>query len=149
MQIGSCRHAGAGAQGNQIAAPDLQQQSHLRRQVYCGREGSPLFFSFPFSLYLLELIFVSFLTVVFSSSFSWAWFVTQPAPIDEVKVERTQDDVEIVGEDEDALEVLASYYADGQAAPDNPPVFNQDLGLAIEQLKPGITLQQLWNVTST
>lgn len=41
--------------------------------------------------------------------------------------------------------VLAAYLADGQMS-DRPPVYSSELGLAVESLKDGYTLQKLWDV---
>lgn len=57
------------------------------------------------------------------------------------------DDVEVV-EDETRSEIsnaLMSYLTDGQRA-DGQPVYSSELGLAIEGIKEGYTLQKLWEV---
>lgn len=41
--------------------------------------------------------------------------------------------------------VLAAYLAEGQKC-DRPPVYSPDLGLAVESLKEGYTLQKIWEV---
>eukprot|EP01052_Picozoa_sp_SAG31_P071120 SAG31_NODE_30025_length_386_cov_1.059233_1_plen_62_part_00 len=58
------------------------------------------------------------------------------------------EDVEIVenGEGEGG-DVFAAYYADGgKQNIDRQPVFCEELGLAVEQLRPGFTIDNLWNV---
>jgi Bardet-Biedl syndrome 5 protein len=52
--------------------------------------------------------------------------------------------VEVV--DTDRADYLAAYYADGGKALEREPVYCSDLGLAIENIKDGMTLDQLWNV---
>ena len=67
----------------------------------------------------------------------------QPLPLSQLKIKRKQDDVEIVGEEEDN-DAFAMYYADVNKHRDREPIFNNDLGLAIETLPEGITLENLW-----
>lgn len=56
------------------------------------------------------------------------------------------DDLDVVEEARGEISnVLASYLADGQEA-DKPPIYSSELGLAIESLKDGYTLQKLWEV---
>ncbi|KAJ1347735.1 hypothetical protein KIN20_002877 [Parelaphostrongylus tenuis] len=45
-------------------------------------------------------------------------------------------------------DAFAAYFSDGEVHSDErrPPVFSEELGLAIEQLKPGFTLADLWNI---
>ncbi|VDM59867.1 unnamed protein product [Angiostrongylus costaricensis] len=45
-------------------------------------------------------------------------------------------------------DAFAAYFSDGNVHSDErrPPVFSEELGLAIEQLKPGFTLADLWNI---
>lgn len=42
-----------------------------------------------------------------------------------------------------------AYFADGDKQQDRDPVFNEELGLAIEKLKDGFTLSGLWEVVPT
>jgi Bardet-Biedl syndrome 5 protein len=56
-----------------------------------------------------------------------------------------EEDVEIV-DPGDKGDFLAAYYADATKAVDRDPVFNADLGLAIEGLRDNLTIEQLWNV---
>lgn len=60
-------------------------------------------------------------------------------------VPRTEDDVQIV--DGDDIEPCLLYQPDGEKEIDREPVFNAELGLAVERLKDGTTLQSLWSVT--
>lgn len=56
------------------------------------------------------------------------------------------DDLDVVEEPRGEMSnVLASYLADGQQT-DRPPVYSPELGLAVESLKDGYTLQKLWEV---
>ena len=48
--------------------------------------------------------------------------------------------------DEDHFDALAAYYADGDKEVDRPPVYSADLGLAIEELREGVTVEDLWSV---
>lgn len=59
-------------------------------------------------------------------------------------VPRTEDDVEIIEGDD--IEPSLLYQPDGEKEIDREPVFNAELGLAIERLKEGTTLQSLWSV---
>eukprot|EP00959_Pyramimonas_sp_CCMP1952_P049607 1036509-Pyramimonas_sp.AAC.1 len=59
---------------------------------------------------------------------------------------RQQDNVEIVDPDDDTTDVFAAYYAEGAKNTDREPVFSPELGLAIEGLRDGITLENLWSV---
>lgn len=68
----------------------------------------------------------------------------KPEPVEAVKVPQTIDDVEIVG-DEDSGDVFAAYYADSSKETDRAPVFNEELGLAVEGLREGLTLNKLWS----
>lgn len=68
----------------------------------------------------------------------------KPMGLDELTMERVQDDVEI--ETEGQSDAFAAYFADGNKDRDRDPVFSEELGLAIEKLKDGFTLQGLWDV---
>jgi Bardet-Biedl syndrome 5 protein len=70
-------------------------------------------------------------------------YVLQPTPLSQLKVKRKPDDVEIVGEEEEN-DAFAMYFADVNKHRDREPVFNSELGLAIESLPDGITLENLW-----
>lgn len=56
------------------------------------------------------------------------------------------DDMDVLEEPRGEISnVLAAYLADGQKS-DRPPVYCAELGLAVESLKDGYTLQKLWEV---
>ena len=44
-------------------------------------------------------------------------------------------------------DAFTAYYADGNKDEDGEPVFCEKLGLAIESIKEGFTLESLWEVT--
>jgi Bardet-Biedl syndrome 5 protein len=56
--------------------------------------------------------------------------------------------VEIVDPDDDNADVFAAYYAEGAKNTDRDPVYSERLGLAIETLRDGVTLENLWSVTT-
>jgi len=68
------------------------------------------------------------------------------APIEQLTVPRTQDDVEIVDTDEVAHDASAAYFADGAKRFDREVVLSPELGLAIERLPDGFTAKSLWSV---
>lgn len=70
------------------------------------------------------------------------------APLEMVTVEQKEDDIEITGSEQNDLDVLASYYAD-TGARDRPPVFSDELGLAVETLREGFSIHSLWNLSTT
>ena len=55
---------------------------------------------------------------------------------------RQQDNVEIVDPDDDTTDVFAAYYAEGAKNTDREPVFSPELGLAVESLREGVTLDE-------
>lgn len=57
----------------------------------------------------------------------------------------SEQDVEIV-DVADRGDALAMYYADATKGVDRDPVYCAELGLAVEQLKEGLTIEQLWSV---
>ncbi|XP_045594145.1 BBSome complex member BBS5 isoform X2 [Procambarus clarkii] len=57
----------------------------------------------------------------------------------------SEDEAEIDESVSDTADVLAAYLADGHHQ-DREPVYSSELGLAIEKLKDGYTLQTLWEV---
>jgi len=62
-------------------------------------------------------------------------------------VQRAQDDVEVVESEADNVDTFAAYYADGVAkTSDREPTWNPELGLAVEVLKEGTSVSQLWSV---
>lgn len=57
------------------------------------------------------------------------------------------EDVEEIGElNNDMSNAFVAYFADGRAGSDREPVYSQELGLAVEKLKEGFTMQSLWEV---
>uniref|UniRef100_A0A7N9B108 Bardet-Biedl syndrome 5 protein homolog n=1 Tax=Mastacembelus armatus TaxID=205130 RepID=A0A7N9B108_9TELE len=69
----------------------------------------------------------------------------KPQPLEELTVEQSPDDVEIEPDEQtDAFTV--SVPTDHPCQQDREPVFSEELGLAIEKLKDGFTLQGLWEV---
>ena len=62
--------------------------------------------------------------------------VSAPPPLDE------SDDIEQHTDND----VFALYFADSNKEKDRDIVFNNDIGLATEQLKEGVTMASLWNV---
>jgi len=65
---------------------------------------------------------------------------------EELVQEKKIDDVEIIGNDEEAGDAFAAYYADENKNIDRDPVFSAELGLAVERLRDGFTIEQLWTV---
>lgn len=61
-----------------------------------------------------------------------------PSKVDDVVVKTDKDSAN--------LDVLYAYYADSVDDFDREPVFNADLGLAIEDLRQGLSLDELWHV---
>ncbi len=55
------------------------------------------------------------------------------------------DDGDIIEQEEDSDSFVA-YYADVDKNTDRPPIYNADLGLAIEKLRDGFTVENLWNI---
>ncbi|KAJ6660768.1 hypothetical protein lerEdw1_017394 [Lerista edwardsae] len=68
----------------------------------------------------------------------------KPQRLEDLTVEQVQDDVEI--ESDEHTDAFVAYFADGNKQQDREPVFSEELGLAIERLKDGFTLQGLWEV---
>uniref|UniRef100_A0A671YUE2 Bardet-Biedl syndrome 5 protein homolog n=1 Tax=Sparus aurata TaxID=8175 RepID=A0A671YUE2_SPAAU len=68
----------------------------------------------------------------------------KPQPLEELTVEQPADDVEI--EPDEQTDAFTAYFADGNKQQDREPVFSDELGLAVEKLKEGFTLQGLWEV---
>ncbi|TRY92807.1 hypothetical protein DNTS_024874 [Danionella cerebrum] len=71
-------------------------------------------------------------------------FEMEEKPLEELTVEQPPDDVEI--EPDEHTDAFTAYFADGNKQHDREPVFSEELGLAIEKLKDGFTLQGLWEV---
>ncbi|XP_048835554.1 Bardet-Biedl syndrome 5 protein homolog isoform X3 [Brienomyrus brachyistius] len=70
----------------------------------------------------------------------------KPQPLEELTVEQPPDDIEI--EPDLQTDAFTAYLADGDKPQDREPVFSEELGLAVEKLKEGFTLQGLWEVIS-
>ncbi|XP_023683807.1 BBSome complex member BBS5-like isoform X1 [Paramormyrops kingsleyae] len=70
----------------------------------------------------------------------------KPQPLEELTVEQPPDDIEI--EPDLQTDAFTAYFADGDKQQDREPVFSEELGLAVEKLKEGFTLQGLWEVIS-
>lgn len=68
----------------------------------------------------------------------------KPEALKNWKVERKMDDVEII--EDDHFDALAAYYADGDKDVDREPEYNKDLGLAVEKLREGYSIEDLWRV---
>lgn len=70
-----------------------------------------------------------------------------PVPLHERTVEVEDDDLEIIDED-GAGDAFAVYFADVTKAEgvERPPVYSESLGLAIEELRPGVTVDALWAI---
>ncbi|XP_064647325.1 Bardet-Biedl syndrome 5 protein homolog [Lineus longissimus] len=71
----------------------------------------------------------------------------KPESLEALTVETVYDDVEIESSAEQS-DAFAAYFADGDKDQDRDPVYSEELGLAIEKLKEGFTLQGLWEVTT-
>ena len=56
------------------------------------------------------------------------------------------DDVNIIDSPEQRNDVLSVYCAEGAKLADREPVYNAELGLAIERLRDDFTIEQLWNI---
>ncbi|XP_072042114.1 BBSome complex member BBS5-like [Amphiura filiformis] len=69
----------------------------------------------------------------------------EPPSVEELTVDPVTDDVDIVNDDEQS-DAFAAYFADGDKQKDRPAIFSEELGLAIEKLKDGFTLSNLWQV---
>ena len=69
------------------------------------------------------------------------------APLEQLTVQRSQDDVEIVDTDEPGNDASAAYMADGaQMRTEREITLSNELGLAIEKLPDGYTARSLWSV---
>ncbi|CAH0562490.1 unnamed protein product [Brassicogethes aeneus] len=61
--------------------------------------------------------------------------------------EKIIDDLEEISEPKNEMtNALSVYLADEGHSKDRPPVYSHDLGLAVEMVKDGFTLQKLWEV---
>ena len=69
----------------------------------------------------------------------------KPPSLEQLTVKRKQDDVEIVHDGE--VDPLAAYNADGGSkTAERKVVFSQELGLAVEELQDGFTIEKLWDI---
>ncbi|XP_063693183.1 Bardet-Biedl syndrome 5 protein homolog [Bolinopsis microptera] len=68
-------------------------------------------------------------------------------PLDDVTVQYEEDDIEIITKDNPSSDAFLAYYADNNKETDSEPVFSEKLGLAIESIKDGFTLESLWEIT--
>jgi Bardet-Biedl syndrome 5 protein len=68
--------------------------------------------------------------------------------LSQLKLKKPSDEVEIVENEEDT-DAFAVYYADVNKNLDREPIYNAELGLAIEKLREGLTIQSLWQVVHT
>uniref|UniRef100_A0A673WJ07 Bardet-Biedl syndrome 5 protein homolog n=1 Tax=Salmo trutta TaxID=8032 RepID=A0A673WJ07_SALTR len=68
----------------------------------------------------------------------------KPQPLEELTVDQPPDDVEI--EPDEQTDAFTAYFADGNKQQDREPMFSEELGIAVEKLKEGFTLQGLWEV---
>jgi len=71
----------------------------------------------------------------------------KPQSLEENTLAPVQDDVEV--EYDTTTDAFAAYFADGMKQEDREPVFNEELGLAVEKLKDGFTIGGLWEVLAT
>lgn len=96
----------------------------------------------------LEEVYTQILNLwkIFSTTpiFGVEYVVEEKQADEKAFVPRTEDDVQIIEGDE--IEPCLLYQPDGEKELDREPVFNNELGLAIERLKEGTTLQSLWSV---
>lgn len=70
----------------------------------------------------------------------------RPASLEAVKQPRKVDDVEIEEDYSSSMDAFAAYYAAVNKNQDRPPTYSKELGLAIESLPDGFTIQDLWYV---
>eukprot|EP00906_Rhabdomonas_costata_P019888 RCo028931 len=69
----------------------------------------------------------------------------KPFSLQDLKEKHKADDIEIIGDD-DPGDAFAAYYADGgNKNADRKPAFHASLGLAVEKLRDGVTLEALWS----
>lgn len=65
----------------------------------------------------------------------------------QAKTAANEEESDVVTQPTDELNTsLAAYYADPSKNADREPVFSLELGLAIEELREGVTLHSLWQV---
>lgn len=67
----------------------------------------------------------------------------QPASLEQLKIQRPVEEVEIVQDEE--VDPFAAYYTQGgNMNADREPEYNDELGLAVEKLRDGLTISKLW-----
>lgn len=69
-------------------------------------------------------------------------------PLQQLLQPRVEEDTDVVDEQEDN-HAVAAYYAESEASKENKVdhvEFNESLGLAMESLQEGVTVDQLWRV---
>ncbi|KAH7815039.1 putative tubulin epsilon chain [Monocercomonoides exilis] len=64
-------------------------------------------------------------------------------PTSKIPIKRREED--FVMEKEEALDVISQYYADSSLQRDRPPVYCPSLGLAVEALPEGYTVEKVWS----
>eukprot|EP01027_Heterolobosea_sp_BB2_P005811 GEZU01008838.1.p1 GENE.GEZU01008838.1~~GEZU01008838.1.p1 ORF type:complete len:104 (-),score=36.61 GEZU01008838.1:106-417(-) len=67
----------------------------------------------------------------------------KPPSLDALKITPKNDGNDVI--EEEPSDAFAAYYADGNKNVDREPVFDKDIGLAIEKLRDGVTMSSLWN----
>lgn len=68
-----------------------------------------------------------------------------PSNIEDITVKRVQDGADMI--ENIATDAFAAYYADeGQKNSDRKPTFDAGIGLAVEKLREGTTLESLWSI---
>uniref|UniRef100_A0A0K0DSM7 Bardet-Biedl syndrome 5 protein homolog n=1 Tax=Strongyloides stercoralis TaxID=6248 RepID=A0A0K0DSM7_STRER len=65
-----------------------------------------------------------------------------------IENEPTIDDINEIDEKPVRMDAFAAYFSDGvtKNIQPRPPVFSEELGVAVEQLKEGFTMEDLWNI---
>ena len=71
---------------------------------------------------------------------------SKPDTLQNLKVSRVEDAVEIVDVDDGIESLAALYNTNGPTNSDVEPVYNRDLGLAMEALSDGYTAGNLWRL---
>eukprot|EP00761_Pharyngomonas_kirbyi_P013091 gb/GECH01013118.1/.p1 GENE.gb/GECH01013118.1/~~gb/GECH01013118.1/.p1 ORF type:complete len:343 (+),score=62.42 gb/GECH01013118.1/:1-1029(+) len=68
----------------------------------------------------------------------------QPQSLKDLKVPKQSEDIDILDEGDD-LAAFSAYYADSNKHSDREPVYSNEIGLAVESVREGMTLDTLWN----
>jgi Bardet-Biedl syndrome 5 protein len=65
-----------------------------------------------------------------------------------VTVGKVTDDVEIVSgaDGDEPVDSFSAYYAESNKTSDREPVYNAELGLAVEKMREGVTAKMLWAI---